>query len=67
MKISYQSIKEILTPNELRNVTGGSVGNGDERACWQLQCGNGQVFYVATEGYDWFCDGAGGVVKYNPC
>ena len=37
MKISYQSIKDILSPREMKNVTGGSEptgGNGGYIECY---------------------------------
>ena len=41
MKISYQSIKEILTPKEMKNVTGGS------EYCY-LRCYQGSEAFIVN-------------------
>ena len=60
-KICLDGLKKVLSPNEMKNVTGGS-------GCVRVECGNGEVFYInGNDSSSYYCYGSGGVVGESSC
>ena len=61
-KFSLRSVSEFLTEPEMKRVAGGydgECGDGTDRGCWVISCGNGDTYYRACCSLV-FCYGSGG-------